>query len=372
RAWWPTHTHWSRMYEQFHPDQQPFATLVFAAQGRPQALCHIDICEVPPRVHSADDHLVLDATVGWMRLRRFPVDTNLTTIKAVLAAPGHATVVQYWPERRCTIRFDADSQTRFAKIYPKKFLRHQRGAAIHAVGVALWHAAMRGDVSFAVPCPDRWDTPTRTLWQARLDGAPAIIRLLGPGGEAMAHRMGQAAASITRCGIEPCRVFDRIEQLKDSLNYGHALACRVPQFAAAVEDLLLGFQRARTALAIHPLRPIHGDMHVDQWLDDGERLGLVDFDDVSLGDPERDAACFMVQCEAEYGLHGSMVQVAKAFLAGYESIAGPLDRALLHTYMAHKWLLKALKAVCTLRPDGDTRAERHLTRAQQCLRCGMP
>src|SRR5262245_59856793 len=86
RAWWPTHTHWSRMYEQFHPDQQPFATLVFAAQGRPQALCHIDICEVPPRVHSADDHLVLDATVGWMRLRRFPVDTNLTTIKAVLAA----------------------------------------------------------------------------------------------------------------------------------------------------------------------------------------------------------------------------------------------------------------------------------------------
>lgn len=371
RAWWPAPASWSRRYTQFNPYEQPFARLVCAAQGRPQALCHVDVFEVAPQVHSADDYLVFDATVGWLRLRRFPMDDTLTTIKAVLALPGQPTVVQYWPERRCTMRFDAAGQTRFAKIYPKKFLRRGRGAAIHDVGVALWEAAARGDVDFAVPCPERWDASTQTLWQAQLPGTPAVHRLLGSEGCRMAQHMGQAAASITRCALAPCRVFDRTEQLKDSLEYGHDLVRRVPYLAVAVEALLLRLQRAHTALAVQPLRPVHGDMHADQWLEDEGRLGLVDFDDVSLGDPERDAAFFMVQLAAEYGLHAALAPVAAAFLAGYESVAGSLDRALLRTYMAHKWLSKALKAARTLQPDGDTQAVRHLRRAQHSLQSAM-
>lgn len=368
RAWWPAHTPWSRRYAQFNPDQQPFATLVVAAQGTPQVLCHVDVFEVAPPAHSAEDYLVADATVGWIRLRRFPMDDQLTTIKAVLATPGRPTVVQYWPGRRCTVRFDAEGQTRFAKIYPKKFLRRGRGAAIHAVGVALWQAAARGDVSFAVPCPEGWDASLQTLWQARLPGTPVVGQLLGREGSCLAHRLGQAAASLTRCTLGACRVFDRAEQLKDSQEYGHDLGCRVPHLAAAVEALLAGLQRAHMALAMRPLRPMHGDMHAEQWLEEGGRFGLVDFDDVALGDPERDAAFFMVQLEAEYGLHAPTAPVAAAFLAGYESVAGSLDRALLHTYMAHKWLSKALKAARALHPDGDAQAAGHLARAQHCLR----
>ena len=36
--------------------------------------------------------------------------------------------------------------------------------------------------------------------------------------------------------------------------------------------------------------PVHGAPHQHQWLADGQRLGLIDFDRFALGDPELDLA----------------------------------------------------------------------------------
>jgi aminoglycoside phosphotransferase (APT) family kinase protein len=116
-----------------------------------------------------------------------------------------------------------------------------------------------------------------------------------------------------------------------------------------------------------PLRPIHGDMDANQWLDDGVRLGLTDFDDFSLGDPELDAATFLAELEVEDQPQLPFDQLAEAFLEGYESVGGPLDHSLLSAYLAHKRLFKALRSARALRQDGDVQAERHLVRAQHCI-----
>ena len=366
-AWWPRQRTWIRRYGRFDPDRDPFATLVFETQNKPQAIFHAEVYQTRPTMRCAGDIVAFDEAVGWLRVMRFPSDRSLSTLASVLTEQGDMTVVRYRPQRRCTIRFEENGQTRFAKVYPKKFLRYERGERFHSTAVALWCAAERGELGFAVAQPDRWDPQARTLWQAKLDGAPAIARLFGRDGNSVALRMGLAAGSLTRSGITLPKIFDGTKQLSASMRCGEELSRRVPRLAAKVCALLEHLVQMHAATKHDPPRPIHGDMDANQWLDDGLRLGLTDFDDFALGDPELDAATFLAELEVEDQPQLPIDQLSEAFLAGYESIAGPLNQRLLTMYIAHKRLFKSLRSARALHPRGDVDAERHLERAYQCI-----
>jgi len=114
------------------------------------------------------------------------------------------------------------------------------------------------------------------------------------------------------------------------------------------------------------LRPIHGAPHAHQWLDDGERLGLVDFDGLAWGDPELDVATFMAELDFEDWETAPVAAINAHFLAGYEAVAGPLDERLLYAYRAHKRLSKALRNAYAVRTDNDMRVERALGQALVC------
>jgi hypothetical protein len=360
-ACWPPGRKLRRIYGRFNPDRELYASLVFEVEGEPQLLLHVEISESRTGAQGADDLVAFDSNLGWLRVMRFPADPALDTLGAVLAGAGRARVVRYRPQRRCTIRFDEAGRTRFVKVYPKKFLRRGRGEQLHADNLALWRASERGELDFAVAEPEHWDAQARALWQVKLDGTPAFNRLCGKEGAGLARRMGRAAASLTLSGIRPQRTFDAAEQLAASSRYGAKLCARVPRLAATVNSLLKALAEIHAANTQRALRPIHGDMDAHQWLDDKGRLGLVDFDDFALGDPELDVATFLAELEFE-GNHPQLPfeQLAAAFVDGYALTAGTLDKRLLCAYLAHKRLFKALRSARALQPDGDVRAERCL------------
>ena len=361
-AWWSPDKTWRRMAEAFHPGQEPYAALTYEAVGPRPQLFHVEVFQEQPADYG-DGLVAPEQILGWVRYRPFPADSILNTLSQALAGGGQPRVLQYWPGKRCTIRFEEGTESRYTKVYPKKFLRRDRGAQLHRVATALSTAAGRGEIGFTVAAPVCWDADTRTLWQLHLEGTPASSLLAGDSGCRVAYRMGQAAASLGRCGIVPTRIFDVHEQLADSADYGGELATHVPRLAATVDALLSELE----AMAAEPLQralcPVHGDLHAGQWVVDGPRLGLLDFDDFSLGEPERDAAFFVTQLESELGLGLRVAQLAEAFLAGFEEVAGSLDPRRVAAYAAHKWLSKARKAARELRSDGDARAERMLSRA---------
>jgi hypothetical protein len=92
-----------------------------------------------------------------------------------------------------------------------------------------------------------------------------------------------------------------------------------------------------------------------QWLADGERLGLVDFDRFCLGDPELDAATFVAEIDCEDPATTPREVLGAAFLRGYADMAGPLEPDLLTAYLAHKRLAKAEKAARKPHRRGRTR-----------------
>lgn len=367
RAWWSPDRTWTRTYERFSPGQEPFASLVFESSEEAQRICHMDVFTLRPNKQTDDDFIIFDEESGWFRLRRFPADRYLNTLASVLRGPGRATVMRYRPGRRCTIRFDKDEHTRFAKVYPKKFWRYGRGEKLISIGQSLWHAARSGKLGFAVAKPIHWELQSRTLWQEELEGAPALTDLFGPQGSDLARRMGEAAATLTRCDLKPHKTFDWMAQVSSSIRSGKELSQQIPWLADSVSALLEALAEIHGRMPWQPLRPIHGDLDASQWLDDGERLGLTDFDDYALGDAELDVATFLVELEFEDRIQLPVDVLSDAFRAGYESVSGVLNQELLTLYTAHKRLYKALRSARALRPDGDERAKRILNCAAHGL-----
>ena len=123
----------------------------------------------------------------------------------------------------------------------------------------------------------------------------------------------------------------------------------MPDLRGEVEALLARIAALHAAAPDVPLRPIHGAPHPTAWLLDGERLGLVDFDRLALGHPERDVAA----------LPAGAPEVADAFARGF----GELDATRLEAYRLERGLAKALRATYDLSEDAHERAARRLREA---------
>jgi aminoglycoside phosphotransferase (APT) family kinase protein len=347
---------WERRYARFEPDSDPFATLVFESTDVPQRVIRVDVSESPRRD-------AVRSEPGWLRARPFDLDDQLTTLPTIVRQPGSWRVVRYLPGRRCTLRLEtAGRPVRYVKVY-----RDGRGQRADAAGRWLWCAARRGELAFSVPRPDRWEASTRSLFQHELAGSPATRELYGPHGAEVARRIGHAAASLAQSSVRPTRVFDAAAQTAHSIDIGHELARRVPSLARLIETLISRLSDVHTRTGPRQLRPIHGDPHAEQWLNDGQHLGLLDFEAVAWGDPELDAAVFLAELDFEDDLQLPVDQLEQAYRTGAEASGLTLDRELLLAYRGHKRLAKALRSARAVRPDGDRRAEAHLMRALECV-----
>ena len=366
RGWWADLA-WSRMSGRFKPHAAAFGEFLFEHHGPPQSICHVEAFDTRPAPADIDAPCARTAA-GWLRVTRFPSDAALPALPSVLAAPGRATVVRYHPRHRCTIRFEQDERTLFAKVYAVN-----RGERLHRAGLALWEAARRGQIELGVAEPERWEPHTRTLWQHKLAGEPVRDRLSGPDGPLLTHRIGRAVASLSRAQLQAddVDVFDGPAQMLRSRRHGTELSRQVPRLAGPTTELLQRLAALHAGSAPREPRPIHGAPHPNQWLEDGPRLGLLDFDRLSVGDPELDAGVFLGDLETDGSLKNSVTRMANSFFAGYESVAGSLHRGLVLAYRVHQQLTTSLRAARAVRPDGDWRAEKKLHRAIHCLKEGL-
>ena len=285
----------------------------------------------------------------------FDTDERLPTMPAVLAQFPDWQVVRYLPRRRCTLR----QEKRYLKVYPD-----DRGQRADCSGRTLWCAQ---HLAFNVPTPEGWDPATRTLSQQALSGIPVAHALYGPPGAGTARRIGHANASLAQSSLHFHHVFDASAELRQSLSIGTELIPRVPSLAPTIGQLLQSLGTIHATFPSRALRPIHGDPHAAQWLDDGEQLGLLDFESTAMGDPELDAAVFLAELDFEAELQLPVAQLEAAYLTGAQSAGLLFDPDRLRAYRGHKRLAKALRSARAVRPDGDARAAVHLGRALECV-----
>ena len=237
-------------------------------------------------------------------------DPALPGLRAALAAG--AEIVRYHPHLRCTVRLGE----RYGKVLGRRL-----GPALLAAQRELW--AHRDELGFAVAEPLSYDEATRTVWLGAVRGEPVVE----PTAE-LAERMGAALATLARSAIARPRIVG--ERQGAAPGRRRRSSRPSPRCGARSRRCSRAIAALHEAAADVPLRPTHGAPHPTAWLLDGERLGLVDFDRLGLGHPERDVAAFAAGAPA----------VADAFARGF----GELDAARLEAYRLERGLAKALRA----------------------------
>jgi hypothetical protein len=348
----PRPRNWRRVYARHHGDADPWIVcLLEDDHGR---LIRLD------GLRGAGLGDLYDLALGAMHVAPFPEDTALPGLRHVLGQLQQARVVRYRPGKRCTLRGFVDEGERFVKIVPG-------GGSLYQDACAIWAVARAGAISTQVAQPCRWDEATQAFWQAVVPGEPIVAELLGPSGDRLAARLGTALAELARSGAIPTAVHDAPVQIERTGRAVERVSLVLRDLRSELERFYAELVCRHAALPVRDLVPIHGAPHMHQWLMDGPRLGLIDFDRFALGEPEFDLATFVAELDTERGLCQPVAAIEQAMIDGYAAGGITIDRRRAALYRAHKRLSKVMRTAWAVRPNAQERAGRLLADAFAAL-----
>ncbi|WP_445369656.1 phosphotransferase family protein [Methylomonas sp. BW4-1] len=198
----------------------------------------------------------------------------------------HSEVLHYLAERSCMIRYSVQpaESTQPRLVYAKNYA-DDAGRETFAVMRQLNGPFSWGAKALA------FDADTLTLWQAHLPGQAltwAALRADMDG--TLADKIGQCVAALHACRIDTPRRYTQSDVVQ-SLLATPTLAEQVrPEWAGriarSVNSLLAQAPRQQSSAPA----TLHHDLKLNNFLYDGQRLGLIDMDCVCLGDPLLDLA----------------------------------------------------------------------------------
>jgi hypothetical protein len=207
------------------------------------------------------------------------------------AGDATRTPVRYIPGKRCVLRYDvaATEGIERGQVFAKVYEGVEPARDAHAVLEALWRAAAGDAGSLRVPEPLALDTEAWTTYQRGLAGTPMAAMAMTP---MQATLVGRAVARLHLLRLPVHGVFRLEDEHAKLASRAAAVAAVHPAFATAVAALVHRLGALLPELPRLPLVPSHGTFKLAHLLQDGARIGLVDFDSFVQADPLYDVANF--------------------------------------------------------------------------------
>lgn len=299
---------------------------------------------------------------------RYPFDPALPGLAAAVtpAGPEHLEVVAYRPTRRAVVRVtDPDGTVTYRKV-----VRPEQVARLVSVHRAL------ADAGVPVPEVVHADEATGSLTLEGLSGDNLRDRLLrSTSGWPAVDQLVGLVATVAEVDLGPAGRRARMSLADATAGHARALLALVPAEAArlarltdAVADIgRPGRDRART---------VHGDLYEAQVMVTGDRVsGLLDLDDVHLGDPLEDAAVALAHLHllrpAGTAHRRRLTRYRRDLRAALAAAFAPGgDRAELDRRTAAVLVGLATGSFRAQRRDWRREARRRLALAERVLRAG--
>jgi hypothetical protein len=245
-------------------------------------------------------------------------------------------IVRYKPEVRCTTRYRLQGSGATGSppltIYGKTF-GHSRAPEILRRLESVWSRQADDVRGFIVPRPLGCTAEVKTVWQAGLSGTSLVEIIDGHNCARYLQDAAQGLASLHRAelsGLSPTTLTDRLDAVRaETAEIMQAFPRLRSRFATIVARL------EADALRLSPCRDglIHGDFLLKQLVVHGERLGVFDFDNFSIGDSIQDLGNFIVDLRYQAFDPSLVSEMAGLFVRSYRASVDwdvPLDRVNWH------------------------------------------
>jgi aminoglycoside phosphotransferase (APT) family kinase protein len=266
---------------------------------------------------------------GRLREQALPAVVNALTGGHGRLLAHRLSVAQVVPEHRVTARVDLEVEpwrgaAAVRRVVYVKADAEQRGSTTQAVMAALARSPAAREGSLHTPQPLLWQPAFGLQWQSALPGRMLLDIAPEVGIDASA-RVGAMLAALhatpvpaaRRCSFDALR--ERIATVADTL------ALVNPSWAMQLVRLRTGLVAGVDALRGQPNATLHGDLHPRNILVDGDRLGLIDLDNVRQGPAVVELGDWMADALHRALLAGrtagSALPACRAFIASYSRAA---------------------------------------------------
>jgi Ser/Thr protein kinase RdoA (MazF antagonist) len=309
-------------------------------------------------------------SVCWV----FPADRKIASLPLLMKPPDDlartldgswvgSRVVAYAPEKSATAAcVDADGVvTAYAKVSAA-----EQTARDFGFYRSLRTALAETDPCLAIPAPLAFSSHLRILLLEAMRG-----RRVGEESDWAddLSLMGAALARFHRCSVPDAPPFTRFHP--ERLEMAAQILARVrPDVEGAATGL------ARRLIAAQPSTSdvvcLHGDVHPKNAIVDGDRVSLLDVEDLAIGPAAADIGSMLASllylhvgdCLSD----DAYAMRASAFLTGYARVRRMPDRAALAWHVAAALFIeRAVRAVTRVRPVGLSHLPALLERADYIL-----
>lgn len=195
-------------------------------------------------------------------------------------------VLHYLAERSCMIRYRLHStesdcpQLLYAKNYADDSGHETFEIMRQLKGQFRWGAEALA-----------FDTDIQTLWQSHLAGQTLSWRnLQSKQAFTLADRMAQCVANLHACNIKTPKSFDQYDVVQGLLATTVLAEQAHPEWAGRIARSVNSLLEHEPNQASSASATLHHDLKLNNFLLDGNRLGLIDMDCVCVGDPLLDLA----------------------------------------------------------------------------------
>ena len=308
----------------------------------------------------------LTATTSTALETLLDVATMTARLRALLGSPAlilqTATLVDHKPGHRAVVHYrGADSGCSFA-AYGKAYPELARAAHVHGLMRRLADETFASAPGLRVPRPLGFDPALALVVYAPVVGMS--LDRLAPTSQ-FAAALGGAArwlATLHRSRVVLDRTLDVAHEAANARTWARLVAAREPNAGAAASRLADALLTTRPPGADTP-SPIHKDFHYGHVIV-GDGVGVVDFDELRMGDPNFDLGHFAANLDllsARIGAPPSeRDRWLDRFLDAYSGATGWVPNAGFGWFAAYT-CVKIAKQVATgrgpqPRPLGDARA----------------
>ncbi len=201
-----------------------------------------------------------------------------------------SAVVHYVPEHQCTIKVDMRIKRRGSAAAQRLTLygkSYYNGAGEHTC--AVMQAIQQGAGTTLTAQPLAYQPDYRTLWQRALPGKPLLHTDFSA--RQNAENLRKAVVAIARLHRLPIQSETRIDQLTmlGRLGQVHAMLRGMrPSCKSTLDVVYTRLFESLPKQAFEQAATLHGDLHPQNILIDGEQAFLIDMDSVALGPPLAD------------------------------------------------------------------------------------
>ncbi|MGQ0592166.1 MAG: phosphotransferase enzyme family protein [Gammaproteobacteria bacterium] len=207
------------------------------------------------------------------RFARFLVDHDLTSVQ--VDAPPFPELVRYVPRKRALFRYGIEP-----RVYVKCYESERDAQA--ADNLALLTLSNRS--RFNAPRLIAHDRRRRALVMSELPGVP-LTALMDRASPEIFARVGRALADLHGSDLKPAGSWPLRRLVAALLKAMSDVKLALPWVSDRLQRLLDRIGERGQELSFDDPTPIHGNLFGDQILIDVDQVGIVDWDDLGIGDP---------------------------------------------------------------------------------------